>query len=665
MNRSKELSSCEEVTMQPQTRWSELRTSFQFKIFCIFTLITFLIAALLSTLYITREIKTARHEAAELLQIRTEFLAESMRLPLYAHNLDALRMLAEQAAKAPEIRSVVVSTPDGTVLVTVQGATQKISSPVNSLVHTAEVRSNPLLGSVEESFVGATGTSTSLLGRVGIERSTDDLSRAIRHVVIFSSVVAIAFWLTVTLLSYLVLQRLTRSFNSLMNGIRSMQRGDFTTRIPVESNDEPGRAARAINRLAEALQLRGEENLRLHTERLELERQMLQSQKLESLGVMAGGIAHDFNNLLQAILGNMELAALKLDPDSALLKYIDNAMSSAKRAALLTGLMLTYVGKGIVTRKELDLNELVRENTDLLQTATSTTISMELQLSPELPFILADAAHMQQLIMNLITNAAEAITGVTGTAGTVRITTGVQEYDQAFLNASLLEEKAGAGRYVFLEVSDSGCGMGEETLKRLFDPFFTTKFTGRGLGMSAVLGIMKTHCGAIYVESNQGSGTTFKVLFPASNTQRPPSPVHKDTAAVTAQVVADTTPLSGVALVVDDEKSVLKVCTKMVSLCGFTVITACDGLDAVEKFREHADEITFVLMDLTMPRMDGIAAMNKLFSIRPEAVVILASGFNEDELSDRVTGHPPSGFIRKPYNMAALEAEIRRVTQKR
>ena len=650
--------------MQPQTRWSELRTSFQFKLFCIFTLITFLIAFLLTALYITREIKTARHEAAELLQIRTEFLADSIRLPLYAHNLDALRTLAEQSAKAPEIRTVVISVPDGTVLVKVQGDAQKNSSPVDSLVHTAEVRSNPLVGSVEESFIGANGTSTSLLGRVGIERSTDDLTHAIQRVVIFSSVVAISFWLTVTLLSYLVLQKLTRSFKNLMHGIRTMRDGDFATRIPIESDDEPARAARAVNALAEELQLRGEENRRLQAERLELERQMLQSQKIESLGVMAGGIAHDFNNLLQAILGNMELAALKLDADSAPLKYIDNAMSSAKRAALLTGLMLTYVGKGIVTRKELDLNELVRENADLLQTATSTTISMELHLSPDALFILADAGQMQQLVMNLITNAAEAITGETGEAGTVRITTGVEDCDQAFLNASLLEEKAGAGRYVILEVSDSGCGMGEETLKRLFDPFFTTKFTGRGLGMSAVLGIMKTHHGALYVESNQGSGTTFRVLFPALKTQRP-TPVQKVIAAVPVPKAVSAAPMSGVALVVDDEKSVLRICTKMVSLCGFTVITACDGLDAVEKFRAHADEIAFVLMDLTMPRMDGIAAMNKLFSIRPEAVVILASGFNEEELSDRVTGHPPSGFIRKPYNMAALETEIRRVTQEK
>jgi CheY-like chemotaxis protein len=215
---------------------------------------------------------------------------------------------------------------------------------------------------------------------------------------------------------------------------------------------------------------------------------------------------------------------------------------------------------------------------------------------------------------------------------------------------------------VFFEVSDNGCGMSEETLKRLFDPFYTTKFTGRGLGMSAVLGIMNTQRGALYVESSLGSGTTFRALFPALDTLRSP-PVRQVAATVSARVMAVESPLSGVALVVDDEKSVLRICSKMVSLFGFAVITASDGFDAVAKFRDHADEISFVLLDLTMPRMDGITAMNELFAINPEVKVILASGFNEEELSDRVTDHPPAGFIRKPYIMAELEAEIRRVLQ--
>jgi signal transduction histidine kinase len=438
-----------------------------------------------------------------------------------------------------------------------------------------------------------------------------------------------------------------------------MQEGDITYRINIESDDEPGRAARAINNLADALQQRGEENVRLQEERLELERQMLQTQKLESLGVMAGGIAHDFNNLLQSMLGNMELASMKLSPDSEPHKLIAHSMYSARRAALLTNLMLTYVGKGLITKKELNLNELVMENAEMLHTAVSSAVKMELHLSAELPFILADEAHIQQVVMNLIINAAESIEEP---PGFVALATGIQDCDQTFLNASLLEDKPEPGRFVFLEISDNGCGMSAETLKRLFDPFFTTKFTGRGLGMSAVMGIMKMHCGALFVESQPGKGTTFRALFPVLESA--PTAPHQIPVAPQSETVTFTeNELSGVALVVDDEKSVLRICTKMVKLCGLTVITACDGVDAVDKFRKHADEIDIVLMDLTMPNMDGIAAMGEIYDIRPTARVILSSGFNNDELSERITSQPPSGFIRKPYNMNELEIEIRRVLQ--
>jgi CheY-like chemotaxis protein len=384
---------------------------------------------------------------------------------------------------------------------------------------------------------------------------------------------------------------------------------------------------------------------------------MLQAQKLESLGVMAGGIAHDFNNLLQSILGNMELALMKLGPDAAAQKYVEHSMSAAKRAALLTGSMLTYVGKGLLHKKGLDLNTMVTENVDILKTATSSSVTTELNLAPDLPFIYADEASIQQVVMNLITNAAEAIEQQ---PGVIRLTTGVLDCTQAELDTSLMEEKPKAGRFVCLEVCDNGCGMNKKTLSHLFDPFFTTKFTGRGLGMSAVIGIMKTHQGALFVESEPGVGTTFKLLFPISETVAPAAFQIPRTTAV-KQSPASGELHTGVALVVDDEKSVLKVCTKMVALCGFRVISACDGLDAVSTFREHADEIDVVLMDLTMPNMDGITAMGEMYALRPDARIIIASGFNEDELSERITSQPPAGFVRKPYSMQALEEELRRV----
>jgi signal transduction histidine kinase/CheY-like chemotaxis protein len=660
------------LALTQYTKWSGFRNSFQFRLFTVFTLLTACISILLTTLYVFSEIHEKRNFTRDNVHLLAQQLAESVRLPLYAENSAILQQYVEQTVQIPEICAVVISGPNGRVLANAQRPDQSGSAEI--IRQTVEVYSSRLIDSVESSMTGSSDGTRSLLGTVRIERGTADLSRAIRRVVLLSVCSAIAFWLTVSLFCYLALRRVTRSFNALMHGIHAMEEGDFSCRINITSNDEPGRAAHAVNHLATALQLRSEDNIRLQEERMELERQMLHAQKLESLGIMAGGIAHDFNNLLQSMLGNMELSLNKLPQDSTPFKYIANAMNSGKHAAHLTGLMLTYVGRGYITKKELSLNELVRDNADMLRTAATTAVSTELRLAAELPAILADRAQIQQVVMNLIANAAESIVEQ---PGFVTLTTGLQSCDQFCLAASIVDEKPEPGLYVFLEVGDNGCGMDEETIKRIFDPFFTTKFTGRGLGMSAVLGIVRTHRGAMFMVSEPGKGTRIKVLFPAAESARltanPPAPYiflrpdlpleKEETDKQPEQLMIPEIPLSGVALVVDDEKSVLKVCTKMVSLCGYRVITASDGIDAVSKFRENGDEIALVLMDLTMPNMDGIAAMNEIYSIRPDARVILASGFNEDELTLRITEQAPSGFIRKPYSLGVLETEIRRVVQ--
>lgn len=258
--------------------------------------------------------------------------------------------------------------------------------------------------------------------------------------------------------------------------------------------------------------------------------------------------------------------------------------------------------------------------------------------------------------MNLITNAAEAIEEQ---PGFIKLSTGVLDCDRNLLADSRLVDKPEPGRFVYLEVTDNGIGMSEETQRRIFDPFFTTKFTGRGLGMSAVLGIVKGHGGALFVKSVPGRGSTIKVAFPTIESDINVT-TQKAEAAIESRSAA-TGPLSGSVLVVDDEKSVLRICVTMVKLCGLTVITASDGAEAIRKFRTHSNEIDLVLMDLTMPNMDGVAAMHELRRIKPEIKIILSSGFNEQELDERVGNQNPSGFIRKPYSMKNLKAELRRV----
>jgi CheY-like chemotaxis protein len=278
--------------------------------------------------------------------------------------------------------------------------------------------------------------------------------------------------------------------------------------------------------------------------------------------------------------------------------------------------------------------------------------------SPHLPDIMGDIAQIQQVIMNLLTNASEAIEVQ---SGRIIISTGQQMYDQDALAASRLEVTPAPGHYVYLEVSDNGSGMSEQTQKRIFDPFFTTKFTGRGLGMSAVLGIVKAHSGALFLDSSPGRGTIIRVIFPTSG-ESVPRETQPEVQPFSLKSNKQHS-LSGTALIVDDEKSVLKICVSMVKHCGMTTITATDGAEAVKIFRAHSHEIDLVLMDLTMPNMDGVAAMLELRKIKPDVRIILSSGFNEQELDERIRDQNPSGFIRKPYSLKSLEAELRRVMQ--
>lgn len=396
------------------------------------------------------------------------------------------------------------------------------------------------------------------------------------------------------------------------------------------------------------------ERKKAEDERLKLERQLLHTQKLESLGILSGGIAHDFNNLLQALLGNLDLALMKLPQDTPARKNIDNAIKAGRHAAQLTNMMLAYSGKGLFVVTSLNLTELVQENATMLNAAIPKSISLEQHLDHTLPTIKADAGQLQQVIMNLITNAAEAIGNA---SGTITLSTGADEYDQSVLNQSLLDAKPVAGRYVWLGVRDNGCGMDDETLHKLFDPFFTTKFTGRGLGMSAVQGIIRAHNGAFLVESVLGGGTAIKVLFPTVNNQTSlPYPVI---AAESAQKQAIGHALK--ILIVDDEDMIREVSTAMLDELGFETLAAASGEDALALFSEHRDSIGIVLLDQVMPGMDGVTVIKELRSIRPDIKVLLASGFSQQEVSERFKGLGLNGYLPKPYTLKDLTSVLTRV----
>ena len=399
------------------------------------------------------------------------------------------------------------------------------------------------------------------------------------------------------------------------------------------------------------------EGKKVEQERLELERRFLHLQKLESLSTLAGGIAHDFNNLLAVILGSLELALDDLSPGSSARPRIDNAIRASKRAADLIKQMLAYTGKGRYATENVNLSILVQENINLFRAAIPETTTLNLLLTHDSPSVLADANQLQQAVMNLITNAAEAIGE---TAGFITISTGTEIYKEKDLLKSRIDEKPSPGKFVYLEVADTGCGMDSETLHRLFEPFFTTRFFGRGLGMSAVLGIIRGHKGAIFVDSRVNKGTTIRIIFPVSETALPES-VQPESTEASLPVRSEPSSLKGTILIVDDQDKVINFSKEMATRSGYSVRTAADGQEAVKVFQEHADEIACVVLDLTMPRMDGTATFKALKQIRPDVKVILSSGYSEKEVAQRFTGKGLAGFIQKPYGYQRLRKELERV----
>jgi len=400
------------------------------------------------------------------------------------------------------------------------------------------------------------------------------------------------------------------------------------------------------------------ERRRAELERIQLERQVQHAQKLESLGVLAGGIAHDFNNLLTAIIGNASLALLDLSPYAPAHQALFEINTAAQRAADLARQMLAYSGRGHFRIQELQLNELVRELGHLLSAAVSKKVHLRYELAGALPPLEGDATQVRQVIMNLITNAAEAIGDQ---PGVVVIATGTQPSTAADLARHNPAFRPGSdsplppGPYVFFQVSDTGSGMDRRTQERMFDPFFTTKFTGRGLGLAAVLGIVRGHRGALKLDSELGKGTTLRVLFPIRQQTPAPAPApHPSPAPWRGQ---------GLVLVVDDEPAVRALAQRMLERLGFAVLTAADGPSGLEAFRAHAARIVCVLLDKTMPTQDGEAVFAELRRLRAEVPVVLCSGYSEQEATRRFAGLGLAGFLQKPYTHDELAARIQTALQ--
>lgn len=391
------------------------------------------------------------------------------------------------------------------------------------------------------------------------------------------------------------------------------------------------------------------EHKRAEHERVELERRLQQSQRMESLGILAGGVAHEFNNILTIVLGNAELALSKLPATAPIRENLREITQASRRAAGLCRQMLDFSGRGHFVIELVNLRTLVENMLGLLTSAVPKNTVIDLDLDEGSPPLFGDLGQLSQVVTSLVLNGAEAIGDRNGT---ITISVAAKECSSEYLRGCYSNPDLAAGPYVVLEVSDNGCGMDAETQQRLFEPFFTTKFAGRGLGLPALLGIVRGHKGALKVFSEEGKGSTFTIYLPAAH-------AGDDNAARVSPSEAEDWVGQGTVLLVDDEEAIREMGKRMLSSLGFSVLTAADGREAITLYADHPSEIALVLLDLTMAGMDSQETFSELCRLNPEVRVVMSSGYSEPGIAPRLAGRSPVGFIQKPYTMDQLKEGLR------
>jgi signal transduction histidine kinase/ActR/RegA family two-component response regulator len=403
---------------------------------------------------------------------------------------------------------------------------------------------------------------------------------------------------------------------------------------------------RELQSALESLRQEAAEKDRVAAEHHQLDARMRDVQRLESLGVLAGGVAHDFNNLLTIILGNTQLVACDLPNGTPAAERLAHVKVAAQHAADLCRQMLTYSGRGTLQARDVDLADLVRDMPDLLQAAVSKSSELRVRFAPCALMVRGDESQLRQVVLNLVRNAAEA---VGGGSGTIEIGIDSAYCTRLELDATIVGIGLPEGDYVILSVSDDGCGMDSATRGRIFEPFFSTKFVGRGLGLAAVLGIVRSHSGTIGIWSEIGEGTTFRVFFPALSSGRP---------VATAQVIPDSASIlpggGRTVLLVDDDPMVLAMSAQMLSSGGWQVLEASNGREALATWASHREAIAMILMDVTMPGLDGPATLAALRAKGCEVPAVMVTGYDEVEIGGRCEGLGVGAVVHKPFTPAEL-----------
>ncbi len=769
--------------------------SFRYKLLLIFTLLTAVVTLTFSVLYVVSQIRDLRHSAAEKLRLQAGSLAETIRLSLYAGDREALQRFAGEAAFLPQFRSVVITAADGGVLAELHTHSSDTSKPI---IETVVVHASSLGVSVDSALNGAEDSMPDIIGTVRLERGTADLSASMHRMVMITCGVALGFWLLVTCFCNLVLRKVTRSFNSLMRGVARMQTGDFATMINVESDDEPGRAALAINALARTLQEREEENRRLNqelvaaiqieaqtgeklaamnvalrqevaertqaeqavrnseqylrrlmdampvgvawslpdgrveyvnnyvcerfgygrdefvlvkdwhdhifpdpdyrrqiavlrhkamdwtgsdaespsfearvtckdgtvrhvlfkyqasqerslvimvdiTERELFQEQLIKTQKLESLGVLAGGIAHNFNNILTGVIGYISFARMFLDESHKSFSALQHAENASHRAAAMANQLLTFARGGEPVKRPVSVPRLVEES--LALSLNGTNVHSVVDIPESVHALKVDEGQISQAFNNIIINAVQAMPG----GGTITV-----RAENVVMSTS---SRATAPKSDFVKISfiDQGEGIPKSILPKIFDPYFTTKPTGTGLGLASVHSIIQKHGGVITLDSEPGKGTTFMVCLPSTGEM----PVESET---TSRKLMAGGQERGRILVMDDEEVIREFARESLEFLGYKVTSCADGEEAVSLYKvAHETGVPFfvVILDLTVPDgMGGVEAAQQILNFDSSAKLIVSSGYSYDPVMSNYRQYGFCTSVTKPYKVDQLDQEL-------
>lgn len=479
-----------------------------------------------------------------------------------------------------------------------------------------------------------------ILGYARIIVDKQPLKRRLDTFLFTCSILAGGFLVLSTILTYLVVRRITNPLDRLTVGIKALEQGGGFVPVKVERNHEIGRLANAFNHMAETLKKR-------EAEKEQLAEELRHAQKMEAIGTLAGGVAHDFNNILTAIVGFGTLLQRSLNKDNPYQIYVDQILNAADRATTLVKRLLAFGRKQVITPFPTDLNGIIQSIEKLLARLVSEDVEFKVSLFQEPLVCHVDSGQIDQILMNLVTNARDAMPA----GGRLTLTTDATVLDE---NSFGSLEQCRPGRYAVLTISDTGFGMDQETKERIFDPFFTTKEVGKGtgLGLSMVYGIVRQHEGFVTVDSEPGTGTTFRIYLPI--------------VALSARVEEEAPPVvtkgnRETVLLAEDDKAVRKLSRHVLERNGYEVIEATDGNDAVKKFTEAAGKIDLVLLDVVMPGKNGQVAYAEMKRIQPAVKALFISGYTKDIIGSKGFLAEDINFIAKPVKPDQLIARVQEV----